>query len=1031
LFIAFCLVFTLLHTQERIQRIETDSVTDASILATNTIIRVSVNSVGEQGNSISWVPAISGNGRIVSFLSTASNLDVFAHRGIDELFTHDLLTGQTALAGKVPATGQPTGEISCPSALSADGRYLAFGSLYQEIIPGDDNAGSDIFRLDRLTGEVIGISLTPEGITGTGSSYQPSISADGRFVAFESSASDLVSGDGNGKWDIFVRDTETGQTELVSVTPSADLGSGDSRYPSISADGRFVAFSSVASDLVPGDINNQEDVFLRDRQTAQTTLISLTSGGVSANGNSGAPAISPDGNWVAYASWATNLASGDSDSNLDVYLYDRQSGETTLISTLPGDKPAGNSWFPSISGDGRFVAFNSSAPFTLNDDNADDDVYLFDRLNNQLELISHALDGTAGNGKSRTHSGSISNDGCSIAFDSYASDLVENDTNGYRDVFVYKRGAGCGSSNLTTIYFPHVYNNLLNRYPHQLAYTVEENFNTDIYLVNADGSGREPLLTGPDHERDPSWSPDGDRLAFSANYSGTFLIYILNMRTRQISGFALSATGLRLPRWSPDGSRIAYVESYGDYEELWVQTVETQEPPLRLLTVENRPDKGFLQSGIEDYAWSPDGNQIAVEVYGYEGEGVGTWCTPIVINRDGSNLRLLGNWKDTSYLLGCGNRSRSPTWSPDSQWIAFSQQDPAVTQYWLYNIFRTRQDGVILERITNIDPSSHTDYLEYLAWSPDGKYLVFSVDPGTIQVDNSLQLIDLTTKEITHLTDNDDLNWKPAWSPDGQQIAYRRILSDNSEIEVVDPFHGGIINLTNSPAYNNHFNWRPNPSTLPPSPEPRDTCTLAGIAQPTIRTDFQDGLEDFGARPVYTSTSQGGQVAFNHPGVRFTSNQTGRAVLAFESWAGGGTLAVRLQTDNIYQVGLVASQSVLDDGTWANATQNGGWMVGLHTDHNGVPNGNILYANDSGSIAVGEQFDLPTGDEVVVVFDMLQRRFKIYNQAGVLIIDTFLPPQWYSDDTPDWRWWVLGDAWSDSLHDVDLQVLDLCYSESP
>jgi len=172
-------------------------------------------------------------------------------------------------------------------------------------------------------------------------------------------------------------------------------------------------------------------------------------------------------------------------------------------------------------------------------------------------------------------------------------------------------------------------------------------------------------------------------------------------------------------------------------------------------------------------------------------------------------------------------------------------------------------------------------------------------------------------------------------------------------------------------------------------------------------------------------------VAFNHPWVRFTANQTGRAGLAFESWAGGGTLAVRLQTDNIYQVGLVASQSVLDDGTWANATQNGGWMVGLHTDHNGVPNGNILYANDSGSIAVGEQFDLPTGDEVVVVFDMLQRRFKIYNQAGVLIIDTFLPPQWYSDDTPDWRWWVLGDAWSDSLHDVDLQVLDLCYSESP
>ncbi len=578
----------------------------------------------------------------------------------------------------------------------------------------------------------------------------------------------------------------------------------------------------------------------------------------------------------------------------------------------------------------------------------------------------------------------------------------------------------------TEIYFPVTLNRLLNELPNQLAYTSWENFNTDIYLVNADGSGREPLLTGPDNEQDPSWSPDGQKLAFSADYTGTFLIYILDMNTRQITGFAPSITNLRLPHWSPDGSRIAYVASYGDYEELWVEPIDSSDPPLRVLTIDNRPQI----CGIQDYTWSPDGSQIAVEAYWDEGEGVGTWCAPIVINRDGTNLRLLGNWEDTSNLMGCGNNSHSPTWSPDSQWIAFSQKDPSFV-YWQFNPFKTTQDGAILERIAHIDPSDHTDYLDYLAWSPDGKSLVFSVDPGTGEVNNSLQLIDLSTKEITHLVDNDDLNWNPAWSPDGKLIAYRHILWDDSEINVIDLAQGSIINVTSSSARNDRFAWRPNNSVSPPPANPVGVCALAGITQPSISTDFRNGLADFGAIPAYTDTYLNGQVVFTDPGVHLYSDESSKAYLAFRSWEGGDTLAVRLITANIYQLGLLVNQAVLSDGTWANAAQNGNWMVGLHTDHIGSPNGNILYSDLSGTLNTFDQFNLPAAEEIVVVFHLPQRQFKVYDRFGTLLLDRPLPPQWFGGESSDWRWWLIGDAWSDSLHKVDFQLLELCYAESP
>ena len=285
---------------------------------------------------------------------------------------------------------------------------------------------------------------------------------------------------------------------------------------------------------------------------------------------------------------------------------------------------------------------------------------------------------------------------------------------------------------------------------------------------------------------------------------------------------------------------------------------------------------------------------------------------------------------------------------------------------------------------------------------------------------------------VSRLTTNeDDHEYKPAWSPDGELIAFNRYLSDNSEVFTLDPFNGGEINLTDSGSQNDQFGWRPFDNSIPIPPDPQDTCELAGITQPTIETNFQQGLADFGARPVYTNTTQMGQVTFTYPGMRFTSSTLGQASLAFQSWSGGDTLALRLRTKDIYQVGLVSDQSVLQTGSWADSIQSGGWMFGLHVDHFGSPNGNILYTSSTGTFTIGEQFNLPAGEELVVVFQLSEHRFKVFDSDAALLVDIPLPAEWFNYDVEAERWWILGDAWSDSLTKVDLQVLDLCYYESP
>jgi Tol biopolymer transport system component len=191
-------------------------------------------------------------------------------------------------------------------------------------MPGDTNDVADIFVRDRWTGRTERVSVGAGGALADGWSESPAISADGRLVAFASWANNMVSGDADYTWDVFVRDRQTGRTERVSVSAGGASPTGSSVSPAISGDGRFVAFQSTADNLVPGGTTGEPGVFLRDRESGTTQIVSIAHSGAQANGWSGSPAISGDGRLVAFASVASNLVAGDTNGRTDVFVAERE-----------------------------------------------------------------------------------------------------------------------------------------------------------------------------------------------------------------------------------------------------------------------------------------------------------------------------------------------------------------------------------------------------------------------------------------------------------------------------------------------------------------------------------------------------------------------------------------------------------------------------------------------------------------------------------------------------------------------------------
>lgn len=349
---------------------------------TGATTRVSISSRGAQANSSSFGPAaISADGRYVAFSSLATNLVAGVSGGV---FMHDRVTSATTLVSV--ATGGAKASGGEP-AISADGRYVAFISSASNLVAGDTGDWQDVFVRDRIAGTTTRASVATGGRQANRDSSGPvSLSTDGRHIAFGSSASNLVARDTNGTNDVFVRDRVSGTTTRASVAAHGTQGNLSSAQPAISANGRYVAFGSIASNLVASDTNGIADVFVRDRVAGSTTRVSVSTRGAqtahtdldTTREDSDEPTISADGRYVAFASGAGNLVARDTNATRDVFLRDRVTGTTTRLSVATAGTQANQTSFhPSISADGLTITFFSEASnLVANDTNGSSDVFV-------------------------------------------------------------------------------------------------------------------------------------------------------------------------------------------------------------------------------------------------------------------------------------------------------------------------------------------------------------------------------------------------------------------------------------------------------------------------------------------------------------------------------------------------------------------------------------------------------------------------------------------------------------------------------
>lgn len=331
--------------------------------------------------------------------------------------------------------GDGTGGSAMP-AFSWDGRYVAFESNASNIVTDDSNTVSDVFVRDRATSTTRRVSLASDGSEGDGPSNAPAISGNGRFVAFTSNATNFAAGDTNAVSDVFLRDTVSNTVELISSSSAGDIGNGTSGDPSVSWDGRYVAFFSIASNLVSGDTNSWWDIFVKDRQSGVTQRVSISTAGVEGDLMSYEPAISFDGRYVSFTSRATTLITNDINGVEDVYVRDRLSGSTERVSiSTAGVEGDGTSEKSSISYDGRYVSFESLATGLITDDaNGAWDVFLRDRQGGTTRRVSVSDSGAQADGNAK--SGALSWDGSRIAFVSTGTNVVSGDTNLVADAFV-------------------------------------------------------------------------------------------------------------------------------------------------------------------------------------------------------------------------------------------------------------------------------------------------------------------------------------------------------------------------------------------------------------------------------------------------------------------------------------------------------------------------------------------------------------------------------------------------------------------
>ncbi len=401
------------------------------------IFIASLGDDGSLGNKASEFGTISFDGKRIAFSSQATNLVVGDENGQRDAFLRNRALGTTRRISN-GLLGHESNGPSRDTAIAGEGRFVAFWSAAANLVIGDNNNRGDIFVYDRLTQVITRESITTDGAQANGTSLNPSISADGRFVAFESLATNLVPGDTNGVMDVFIRDRDLRITVRASVSHlDGDQGNGASMQPAMSTDGRWVAFTSSASNLVFSDLNGVDDVFIHDRVTDETIRVSVDSNGIEGNGTSNEAHIGGDGGqFIVFKSEASNLSSLDDNNQADIYMHDRRA-RTTILVSIGNDGLIGNSGSnnPVITEDGRFVAFDSRATnMVTHDTNDRPDVFLRDLFEASTRLMSRSKQGVQAEFGSKLPD--ITAAGEFIVFESKSGGLVPGDINGVTDVFV-------------------------------------------------------------------------------------------------------------------------------------------------------------------------------------------------------------------------------------------------------------------------------------------------------------------------------------------------------------------------------------------------------------------------------------------------------------------------------------------------------------------------------------------------------------------------------------------------------------------
>lgn len=400
--------------------------------------RVSVDSSGAQFVGDSFDAAVSSKGRFVAFESDGVPFT--------DVLLRDRKTGVTTLVSNT-SDGSVIDAACSQVCISANGRFVAFQSqatrlVGNTLVPEDTNGVSDVFVHDTKTAATRRVSVATGGAQANGGSSLAlgGLSANGRYVVFRSSATNLVSGDTNQLEDVFLHDLKTRRTVLVSVGSAGEPADGNSFGAVVSANGRFVAFASGATNLVAGDGNASGDVFVRDLRTARTVRATVNSAGAESDGREpGGASISANGKVVAFSSDATTLVEGDTNGLNDVFVHDFRTGRTVRVSVASdgAESVGGASGSPSISANGKVVLFNSTATNLVpGDANQVSDVFVRDLKKATTRRISVGPSGEEGNSESSTSGCGFSPDGKFVVFNSYATNFTSGDSNGQNDVFL-------------------------------------------------------------------------------------------------------------------------------------------------------------------------------------------------------------------------------------------------------------------------------------------------------------------------------------------------------------------------------------------------------------------------------------------------------------------------------------------------------------------------------------------------------------------------------------------------------------------